>query len=301
MGDNDPVAALLDPAPMATETPSTTEPASTEAPAQVSEVKEPEAPAAKAEPDYDSLLANEEVVNKLLQHEKAQQRIKSVRQADIDRIAQERATEIVRRERERIDAEAKERLRRADDARRDDELWKEIEEDPTSPLAQRLRPELEARRSARQSEAAQEAALEKLIPQVMPSLQKRAMTEAGRYWMGVLDGYVKEADGLTDEQRTQFDPRDEKWTSPLEFVKALSQASAKSLAEAEIKRRLPVEVEAEIVKRNGVKRAEEPAPVVLPPGGKAGSDGEFLSAYASGNSTDHGRALKQLRDLGLQI
>lgn len=303
MGDTDPVAALVDPAPTATEAPAATEPTSTETPAQAAEPQKPEAPAPKAEPDLDTLLSDEEFVNKLLSHKKAQERIKSVREADIDRRSQERAAEIVRQERARIDAEATERLRKADEARKDDELWNEItkrlEDDPSDALARRIQPELQARRAARYAEAAQAAALERLIPDVMPKLQERAMTEAGRYWMTVLDSYVAQSEGLSDQQRQEFNPRSEKWATALDLLKAVNEASARALADAEIKKRLPVEVEAEITKRTAGKRAEETSPVVLPPGNGADSDEVFLGAYARSESNNTARQIKWMRDNGI--
>lgn len=260
------------------------------------------APAA-SEPDLDSLLKNEGLVNKLLDrvvdHPKAQQKLKSIREADIERRADEKASARVRQ----AQAAAAAQLQQAQSQQHLDEYWSEVERriqaDPDSPLSQLLSQQLNSYKSQKVADRALIEARTALEPALRQHLQEQIFAEAGNYWMSALDQLVDSDDGLTSEEKLELNPRNSKYTSAVEFLKAWAKLTTSRQAQKLAKSMAKTEAEAILQSRLATSRQAEQTPVALPSSEAASTGEQFMSDYAHGKSNDTSRQLKWMRDNGI--
>ncbi|MDO8673202.1 MAG: hypothetical protein Q7O66_17490 [Dehalococcoidia bacterium] len=300
-GDSSATAVIeaLTPAPSTTEATATD--SSPESTADSTQAAAPEK--TSSEPDYkeatEKFLATPEGRKYLLEHAEIKKEIdhrsKSVREADIDRRATEKAAEIVRQNNARLEEQAQARLRQAQQEQSDSELWREIEDDPTSPLAQRLRPELEARKSARQTAAAEEQVMQRLAP----TLQQRAEVSANQRLIAMLTDAIQQDPSLSDDDRAELNPLNPKYTDHLSFLSAWRDLSSGRQAKELAKTLAKTEAAAMLATERATNRQQEKAPVTLPPGEGGLTDEQFMADYGAGKSNNTARQLKWMRDNGI--
>lgn len=240
----------------------------TEAPAQTATTEAPES----TKPDYKSLaeqLARDPEGRKyLLEHPEIKgeldHRVKSVRRADVDREVEQRLAAIEAQRTQR-DLES--------------ELATFVKEYPEHPLAQKVKPVLDAQSAAEQRN----------------HMQVDIVRQAGNAWKGALVNEVKADDALTDEDKAFLDPFNvERFASNAAFVKEWRQRAATNEAKKEIAKLLPSEREAIKQQVLAELRGESPSPANLPQGSAATSDAAFLDAYGRGDVSDHARAKRLL-------
>lgn len=265
----------------------------------------PTAPATAAatvatEPDYESLLSDdkkrEALIDRLLKTpdgrkqllghpdltKEVDHRARSVRDADI----QSRIQAALSAERTRNEAENATRLKAQEETRKIEEQRRLIEEDPTSPLAQHLKPQLAQReRDLLFAEARQAAAQE-----ILPTLRENLHREAGNYWLDMLKAQVQADDSLTDEERAGLDPRGQQWKTPDEFFKAWLKASTDRRARIIAKELAKVEAKAMVEEQLAQGREKATMPPALPAGDGALSDKDFMAEFAAGKNNDFARA-----------
>lgn len=244
-----------------------------------------------AEPDWETLISREDVVERLLQHPKAQQRLRTIRQADIDRQANEKADGILRQR----DAEyAKQRETEKHIASLRDEL-RIIDEDPTHPLAQQRRPQIVDELEKHQSAAVRQQVARELLP----SLQDQAVSYAGQQWLDMLAQWVQSDESLTDDEKVALNPRDPKFKTPNEFKTALFKAVISREAQKLAKEIAKIEVEALLQQRLGQERSKQGGVAHLPQGEPAQDDSAFMADYGIGKSNNTARQIQWMRANGV--
>ncbi|MDO8703701.1 MAG: hypothetical protein Q7J84_02015, partial [Sulfuricaulis sp.] len=251
------IPALVAEAPQTVEAPA--EGTIPEAPAPVTAAAAP-----STKPDISSLLNDAETRKLLFAHpdmaKELDHRVKSTRKADIDREVEARlaAVESARTQR---DIES--------------ELAAFVKEYPDHPLAQKVKPVMDAT-SAQQREIA---------------MANDISRQAGKAWKDRLVMELADFNELTEEDKKYLDPFDvPRFPSNGAFVKEWVNRAAKNLVEKELAKRLPSEVEARVQERLGELRGTERGPATLPNGSGSYDDAAFLKLYAAGDSNDHKRA-----------
>lgn len=261
---------------------------------------QPEASATQ-EPDYDSWLQDEQRLERLLQHPKAQQRLKTVRDSDIERRAGEKAEAMLRQR----DAEYAAQRTRTDRMKALEEKVKkyqaQIADDPTSPAAQVFQselPELNAEWSKLHSETLEAQVAQKLTPALRAE-------ERGQFYNAVAKA-VMEMGVLTQDEVMALNPYAGKYQGDQGGVQwlmdVLAQATKNhSQKEAQkIARELAkVEAQALLQQQRGQEMEKQEAPTNLPQGATSATAEEFAAEYAAGRSNDHARMNKQLKEWGI--
>lgn len=236
----------------------TAAPASTETPAPVAT----ETPAAApTKPDFRTLLDSDPDLRKDYEHRVASE---AGRRAKTEREAWQRE------ESARIAAEQQRDL--------ETRLARLVQEDPEHPLAQQLRPVLDANERQRRE----------------VDMRQQTAKQAGAWWLDMLTAQVQAHPDLSDEQKAELNPRNTKFNTPDDFFRARDEAIVSARLEREIAKRLPTEVEARVQERLGQLRAGEQTPANLPPGAASSDDKQFLVDYGEGRSSDHARARRLL-------
>ena len=283
MPENESPATVAEEAPAATGEQAQLAPA-LEAGAATSVTPAPEAPK-PPEPDLDALLGNDEFVERLLKHDKAQHRIKSAREADVDRRADEKAQARFQQWQAEAAAQARQ-LQEETERQTVGRLQALVQEDPTHPLAQEMQGWIEAKsRELAASEASRQAERQKYENQ---RLLGEAYGTVGRQVFETLTSKFK----IEDADAAALDPR--KFPSFADWFMAAVETVGERKAKAALSSMLPREREALRAELRGEGLDKEQAPPGLPAGVATSSEGEFLSAFASGKSNDFAQAKRVL-------
>lgn len=246
---------------------------------------------APATPDYKSLteqlLASPEGRKSLLSHSELAR--------EIDHRASSEAGRRFKAEQEKLEQQQQEWQRRQADEhqkRVDEEMTRLIEEDPTHPLAQRVRGELDLRAQAKTAKEQQEQS-----QAYMAKYQEETRAQYGSFWLGEIDSFERMLveDGLlTADEIAKLDRKDnQKYPRPMLYLRDLSKAAAERHAERHLKTMLPKEREALRAELRGEGLANEQT-VPTTPGGKGVSENEFMADFASGKTNDFAQAKRML-------
>lgn len=281
MADDSPAAAVQE-APTATGEQVSTTPAP-EAGAATPATPTPEVPK-PPEPDLDTLLSNDEFVERLLKHDKAQHRIKSAREADIDQRAEQKAQARLQQWQTEAAAQQRQAQEQAD-LQTVGRLKALIQEDPTHPLAQEMQGWIETKsRELAASESTRQQQRQQVDNQRMLG---EAYGTVGRQVFDALTSKFK----IDDADAAALDPR--KFPSFADWFTAAVETIGERKAKAALTTLLPKEREALRAELRGEGIEREQTPPGLPQGGSPSSD-EFLSAFARGKNNDFAQAKRVL-------
>jgi len=241
------------------------------------------------EPDLDSLLSKPETLEKLLGHDRAKKEIehraKSIREADVERRAEEKANARLQQwqaEQSPRQREIQEQTERQVIGR----IKQRFEDDPTDPLAQELSgwatqksQELQAAETARQAQR-QQLDTQRILGE--------AYGTVGRQVFEALTNKFK----IEDADAAALDPR--KFPSFMDWFTAAVDTVGERKGKALAKELAKVEAEAIVQQRLGELRGNEPTPATLPNGASARADSDFLAEFAAGKNQDFKRARQLL-------
>lgn len=217
------------------------------------------------EPDLDQLLQDESFVARVVEHQRVKKEIehraKSIRDADVELRVQSRLSQLRAQ-----DEAASNRKRAQDEAAREREQIKGMDEY-----------ELGVKVKSEQAKAEEDARAEAIgLAKVGQTLYDIVMSDSS----------------LTDQERMDLHPLNNRFTTFQDFWNAAVSTVSKKQADKLAKELAKVEAEALYKERMAATREAAPSPAVLPPGGSVSDDKSFLAAYARGESNDHARARK---------